>query len=187
MATPLHELPDHQLWKCFQQGNREALREIYFKHYALLYNYGKKLTAHPEIAEDCIQDLFLKLWVKRSNLSEVVSIRSYLFKAYRRILLDLVRINRKYANEVDLPSEYDVSLSVERLTIQKEQSAQQLHELTTAINNLSKRQKEIIFLCFYKGFSYREIAEIIPIKYQTIRNCVYEAVKVLRKSLTKVS
>ena len=182
-----NQLPDDQLWLKFKAGDQEALKSIYFKHYPMLFNYGKKLTSYPEIAEDCIQDLFLKMWRTKQNLGKVVSVRAYLFKAYRRILFDLVKAQKRYTNFKDLPNEYDITLSVEDQTVQKENHQQQLYGLQLAMKGLSKRQKEIIYLSFYRGFTYQEIEQIISIKNQTIRNCVYEAVKSLRKSLKNVN
>ncbi|MDH3708965.1 MAG: sigma-70 family RNA polymerase sigma factor [Cyclobacteriaceae bacterium] len=186
MAIPADKLTDGQLWRRFKGGDQEALKVIYFRHYSILFNYGKKLTSSPELAEDCVQDLFLKLWRTQKNLGQVVSIRAYLFKAYRRILLDLVKVQRRYTKFTDLPLEYDLMLSVEQLTMQDENQREQLNGLNSAIKSLSKRQKEIVYLCFYRGFTYKEIEQIISIKNQTIRNCVYEAVKTLRKSMNKV-
>ena len=187
MLEPRNQLPDNQLWLRFKAGDHQALKIIYFRHYPMLFNYGKKLTSHPEIAEDCIQDLFLKMWRTKQNLGQVESVRAYLFKAYRRILLDLVKAQKKYTKFTDLPAEYDLTLSVEEHTMQQEYQQQQLKGLKRAMHSLSKRQKEIIYLCFYRGFTYKEIEQIISIKNQTIRNCVYEAVKSLRNSMKRVN
>ncbi len=186
MGQSLEKLKDVELWKCFKAGNREAMQVIYFRHYAVLYNYGKKLTSHEELAEDCIQDLFFKLWKNRNTLGEVLSIKSYLYRSYRRILLDLVKANRKYTAIHDLPVAYDISLSIEQETIIKEHDSERIKGLNAAISNLSKRQREIIYLCYYQGFTYNEIEDIMSIKNQTIRNCVYEAIKVMRKYLQAV-
>lgn len=185
MGESLQMLDDARLWDCFKTGQKAALKLIYERNYACLFNYGKKLTSHTAIAEDCIQDLFLKLWKNRQNLGQVTSIRSYLYKSYRRILLDLVKVNRKYSAYNDLPGAYDVTLSIEEATVVEEEILAMRKGLKRAINSLSKRQREIIYLSFYQGFTYSEIAEIISIKNQTIRNCVYEAMKSMRNFLQK--
>ncbi|MDN5213520.1 sigma-70 family RNA polymerase sigma factor [Fulvivirgaceae bacterium BMA12] len=184
MNKALKRLPDIQLWIKFKQGNRQAFKLIYYTYYQHLFNYGLKLSGHTDITEDCIQDLFLKLWKNKKNLGDVNSIKAYLFKSFRRILIDLIKSDKKNNNVIDLPAEYDVHLSVEEILIKNESSQQQLTSLEKALNNLSKRQKEIIYLCFFKGMSYMEITEVIPIKYQTVRNCMHEAVKILRKHVT---
>ncbi len=187
MNNNLGKLPDIELWRSFRSGDKHALRYIYFRHYGALSNYGKKVTSSHEIAEDCIQELFLKLWKNRHNLGDVQVIKSYLFTAYRRILFELVKVNRKTTSFTDLPYEYDIALSVEEKTIDLEHRHQLSVELKQAIKKLSKRQKEILYLCFYQGFTYKEIEAITSIKNQTIRNCVYEAIKALRKHFQKSS
>lgn len=184
MNRSLKSLPDLQLWIEFKRGNRQAFKLIYYTYHQHLFNYGLKVSGHADIAEDCIQDLFLKLWKNRKNLGNVHSIKSYLFKSFRRILIDLIKSDKKISDIIDLPAEYDVHLNIEEMLIKNEVSRQQLSRLEKALNNLSKRQKEIIYLCFYKGMSYKEITEVIPIKYQTVRNCMHEAIKVLRKHVS---
>jgi RNA polymerase sigma-70 factor (ECF subfamily) len=58
-------------------------------------------------------------------------------------------------------------------------------KLAKAIDKLTKRQKEIIFLKFYSGLSYEEISEVTSIKNQSIRNITSNALKKLRILLPK--
>lgn len=184
MTRSLKSLTDLELWVEFKGGNKQAFKLIYYTYYQHLFSYGLKLSSHTDLTEDCIQDLFLKLWKNRRNLGDVGSIKAYLFKSFRRTLIDLIKSDKKTGDIVDLPAEYDVHLNVEDMLIKNEASEQQLLRLEKALNNLSKRQKEIIYLCFYKDMSYKEITEVIPIKYQTVRNCMHEAIKILRKHVT---
>ena len=184
MARSLKSLTDLQLWVEFKGGNKQAFKLIYHTYYQHLFSYGLKLSGHSDLTEDCIQDLYFKLWRNRGNLGDVQSIKAYLFKSFRRILIDLIKSDKKTSNVTDLPAEYDVHLNIEDMLIKNEASREQMSRLEKALNNLSKRQKEIIYLCFYKGMSYKEITEVIPIKYQTVRNCMHEAIKILRKHVT---
>ena len=73
------------------------------------------------------------------------------------------------------------------MLISKEIDEDIKNRLRNALGLLTKRQKEIIYLRFYEGLSYDEIETIVQVNYQTIRNCVYEAIKVLKKDLLTIS
>jgi RNA polymerase sigma factor (sigma-70 family) len=173
------------LWQNFKQGDKKALSQIYYEHYSDLYTYGSKITKNTILVEDCIQDLFLVLWKSRERLGEVQSIKAYLFKSFRS---KLFRVLKKHKTDALLPDfrtlmNMDFELSAEEMMIDQQSVDEQTRNLQIALNKLTNRQKEIMYLRFYKDLSYDEIAQIIPISYQSIRNSVHESVKMLRKYL----
>lgn len=179
-------MSEEQLWIKFKDGDQDAFEFIFKKYHPILYGYGRKLFPDSNDLDDSIQELFLKLWKKRDSLSEVLSIKAYLLKAFRRIALERVQKNRRYTG-VSEYGHYDVALSVEDMLISEEAGKEQKDRLRHSIEKLTKRQKEIIYLRFYEGLSYEEIESVVQINYQTIRNCVYEAIKVLKKDLLSIS
>ena len=72
------------LWEKFKKGNRKALDTIFETYYNGLYSYGLKLTGNSNLVKDCIQDFFLKLWLKRKNLRDLQFIKPYLYFSFRR-------------------------------------------------------------------------------------------------------
>ncbi len=174
-------LNESGLWEKFKDGDEEALQILYTRYYPFLYGYGNKLFPNSNDIDDNIQELFLKLWKKKENLGEVVSVKAYLFKAFRRIAFDQLRSEKKRIH-LTHDGELNPILSVEDMLISKEMDYEQKRRLENALGLLTKRQKEIIYLRFYEGLSYEEIEPVVQINYQTIRNCVYEAIKVLKKN-----
>lgn len=179
-------LNESEIWSKFKDGDQEALQILYNRYYPFLFGYGNKLFPNSKDIDDNIQELFLKLWKKKENLGEVVSVKAYLFKAFRRIAFDHLKSEQKRIH-LTHDGELDPILSVEDMLISKEIDDEQKRKLENALGLLTKRQKEIIYLRFYEGLSYEEIESIVQINYQTIRNCVYEAIKVLKKDLLAVS
>lgn len=178
------ETSDAELWAHFQSGDKTAFKTIYYKYYLLLYRYGCKTTPNKELAEDSLQELFLKLWKNRSSLGQVASVKSYLYRAYMRTLFDALKKNSRTYNGVDLMLE-DAESSVEENLISGESVVEKNKYLNSALEHLSKRQKQVVILYYFEGLSYKQIAEILPIKYQGIRNVVHEAVKALRKNISR--
>ena len=177
------EYIDSELWANFKEGDKNAFKSIYFKYYRLLYNYGMKISSDSKLTEDCIQDLFLKLWKNRSSLGEIKALKAYLYTAYARILVELIKKETRTFNGSDLHSDTR-DKTIEEVLSGDQDTIEQRQTLQKAMGHLSKRQQEVIYMLFYKGLSYNEIMQVIPVKYQTVRNCLHEALKVLRKHLT---
>ncbi|SHG01643.1 RNA polymerase sigma factor [Pedobacter caeni] len=174
------------LWQSFKSGDKTAFKAIYYEYYMLLYRYGVKTSADTELAEDCLQDLFLKLWKNRENLGEVSSVKSYLYRAYIRTLFDAMKKFRKEHQFGDLSTETSES-SIEETIIEGQTHTESNLHLHRALQHLSRRQRQVVLLHYFEGLSYKQIAEVLPIKYQAIRNCIHEAIKVLRKNIASRS
>ena len=148
---------------------------------AALYQYGTKLTACPEEVEDSIHDLFVELWERKAHLRIPSSIAFYLLKALKHKIL---QIRRKDAKVKRLPTEaLPASVQAEILSEDEEYQAMR-RTLACAIEKLSPRQQEVVFLLFYEGMSHREIAQIMNISYQGVSNLVYRTMKTLRQQIS---
>lgn len=161
-------------------GRRKVL-DLYKQYFYDLFNYGMKISGDKEITADSIQDLFLDLYRKR-NLDEVKIIKPYLFKCLRNIIIDSLKKNRPLVS-MDEQADQINSLSSEDLIIRRELDHQTSRRLKQAFDNLSVRQKEIVYLRFYNGLSYAEIADVIGITNQSVRNHFSLALKHLRKHM----
>jgi RNA polymerase sigma factor (sigma-70 family) len=95
-------------------------------------------------------------------------------KQNKNILIDE---NSHYAIEVVFPQ-------INTL-IESQEHDEKRNILNRALDNLSSRQKEIIFMQYYEGLSIEEIQQITELKYQSIKNLTYRAMIVLRESIKK--
>ena len=86
---------DEVLWSSFKKGNELALSMLYKKHVQRLYNYGMHTCRDYDMVLDCLQELFLRLWNKRETVSNINSVKPYLFKSFRRLLIHEIVENRK--------------------------------------------------------------------------------------------
>ena len=84
------DLPDERLWIQCINGDIQAFRELYVRFYALLCNYGIRFISDRATVEDTVQDLFVRLIQRHGSLSPTKNLRSYLLKALRNRLYDLM-------------------------------------------------------------------------------------------------
>ena len=169
-------------WLLMTGGDRNAFLSIYECHYNALFSYGFSLCANTELTKDCIQELFLEIWVKRATINcEVDNIRSYLFTWLRRkIYKELGHVeNSKSTNQNAFNPEENI-LPYEDLLIAFQNSEEKKTKLRSALRKLTPKQLEVIRLKFFESLSYAEIAAKTSLKQRTVYNLIYEAIQTLR-------
>lgn len=171
------------LWKTFKKGDKEAFGCLATIFYKILYNYGTKLCNDTTLVEDCLQDLFLDLWKRREFLAETEHVKYYLLKSIRR----KIHLAKKTSGKLMFPSmaldaeaHFIGEFSIEFRIIENEIREEQWQKLKRVLDKLTKREREIIYLKFYQGMEYEQIANIMSINYQSARNLVHTAIKDLK-------
>lgn len=182
---PAPGVNEQLLWQRFRAGDRQAFAQIYEQYARRLLSYGRKITSDNQRIEDAIQDLFIELWKSHENLSPTTSIRFYLFRALRN-KLSRYRFDQPLSdgdsNESTIP-ESMLSLPFEAAWIAREEETAQVASLQQAINQLSKRQQEVIHLRYYQHFNSRQVAEMMGINEQSVRNLLHTALRSLKQTL----
>jgi len=176
---------DSDLWVDILNNDKQALSNLFQIYYKPLYNYGRKLVVCEDFVEDCIQELFLTIWEQRATLSEAYSVKSYLYCSMRRILFKNLKKKKNIKKrDCKYVSEFHVErFNIEECMIHDEIRTEYKCKLGRAINCLSSRQKEVICLKYYDGFSNKEIASIMNIKCQSVYNHASEALSVIQNHL----
>lgn len=178
-----HHDTETQLWQQFRQGSRTAFEQLTHYFYRDLHFYGSRFTRDTDLLKDCLQDLFVDLWVYRHKVVETDYVRPYLYKSLRR---KIHRESSRQANQVSedmLPfDEVDSSdLTAENTLIQTELSEYQSARLNKLLERLSARQREAIHLKFYTELSNEEIADILHVNKQSVANLLHRGLSRLRE------
>lgn len=152
-------------------------------HYRQLYSYGKQFLVDVSLTEDAIQDLFISLWRTRENLSEVDNIKFYLFRSLRRNIRRLSeRQQRMQPQDIFLATADHALLSHTPDFVHGDDESLLTRRLNALIEDLPRRQREVILLRYYQKFSTEEIALIMSITEKTVRNTLFNAMTTLRGS-----
>lgn len=173
---------DIELWKQFKNGDENAFVTLFKNYYTGLYHYGCKITGNKEMVEDCIQELFLEIW-RTNGKAKIISLKAYFFTAFKFKLIRLLKHQHKQNLLSSGTAEKEFELSHENFLIDKELNFAKSHKILDALQELSPRQKEVIYLKFYQNLRYEEVSEIMQINYQATRNLLYQSVKVLKRIL----
>lgn len=183
---------ESNLWRELKEGDRSAFNSLIRLHYQLLFNYGNKISKDQSLVEDCIQELFIYLWEHRQTLADVVVVKAYLIKSLRRrIINQLTTKDQKLVDRVenfddDLKGNF-FSFSHEEFLIDDENNQAIQEKLKSAIANLPDRQREAIYLKYYSGLSYEEIAQIMEMEKQSVANVLRRALLSLRSLFSLIA
>src|SRR5699024_10649861 len=140
-----------------------------------------------ELTKDCIQELFRIIWERRDQLDHIDSPKVYLHVSLRRKILKRKKELQKTDGDLSKIDKSNFThFAREEIIIRDEIKFRQKKKLRQALNQLSDRQKEVIFLHFYNGMSYGEIEQILSIKRQSVRNHIYRGMEPLRSLLDTV-
>jgi RNA polymerase sigma factor (sigma-70 family) len=175
-------LTETEIWASFKKGEEWAISFIYAEHAEKLYRYGLKFTSDISFIEDALQDLFAELIKNRKNIGDTDNILFYLLKSYKRKLLRKMQTEKRFMSDEELQEyQFEVTWSVEHELILEEVSEQKSKMLLMALNELTPRQKEAIYLRFTRELDYNEVAGLMDISVEACRNLICKAISILKK------
>ncbi|HTR29104.1 MAG TPA: sigma-70 family RNA polymerase sigma factor [Puia sp.] len=180
---------DLHLWNEYRSGNADAFGALIRVHYSDLFHYGTRFTRDAELVKDCLQDLFLELWINRETISETSFVKYYLLKALRRKLTRRIGRSRYTGSweELHFESLFAGSSAWEPGIAREEGSAELAKKMRHALAALGKRQQEVIYLRFFVDADIDEIAEIMSVNRQSVYNLLHESLKKLKKLSVRAS
>lgn len=178
---------DKHIWDDFRFGDEAAFKFIFETYHHPLFNYGHKFTADDHVIQDALQNLFVKLWKNRGSIRETGSVKNYLYKSFRRILLRMLDLrHRKYEFSALIEdTEWSNRLESEQYNVSRERLDDIRVNLARALEKMSPRQREIIHLRYYEEIEYDEIAVIMQLSVSSTYKLLYKAIDTLRNHLSR--
>ena len=150
----------------------------------LLFASGRKFTNDIQLIEDCIHDVLLKL-CEKEDVIKIRNLNSYLLRAFRNSLTRELSKKMTEVNICEIPNDDLLENSVEDDWIDSEETKSIRVTIAKTIDCLSRRQREIILLCYMEQRSYDEICQLLGLKYQVVRNIMNSALKRMRVNMAQ--
>lgn len=181
---------DKLFWHRIQQGEEEAFRQLYEQYADLLYGYGMKIAGDDALVTEAIQSLFVYIFEKRETCAVPQSISAYLCVSLRHMIVNELKkensgllrsLEDVDANEYPFELEIDIETAIIRSELEKEQ----LEVLQNELNALTKQQREVLYLKYYKKMDPEEIARVMGLTSRTVYNTTHMAISRLRERLSK--
>jgi len=179
VIVPLHE---KELLSSLRLGNEDAFEQLYRIYSLQIFKKILSLVKEEEIAEELLQDVFLKIWEKRESIIPEKSFRSYLYCIAQNLVTDLFRraaYDRKLLDHLVVATTELHNPIEDRLDLMEREAV-----LQQALDNLSPQRRKIYMLCKIDGKSYKEISSLLGISTSTINDHIVKGTKSLKIYLT---
>ncbi|WP_017382072.1 RNA polymerase sigma factor [Paenisporosarcina sp. TG-14] len=181
------KLTDAQLYLRMRSNDQAALEEIYDRYERLVYSFAYRMTQNVQMAEDTVQEVFIKLWKEHAPYTEDKGkFSSWLLTMTRNTSLDAIRKKGKQ-QEVGL-----LDKDAEQMKAPINEIPEQMLEwkekgtvLRKAMKRLKIEQRTIVELFYFHGLSQESISTKLDIPLGTVKSRIRLALQHLRKHLEK--
>lgn len=184
----MNELTDVELMELVKQGDYSAFDEIYNRYHKGIRNFLFSLTWDQDIAEDCLQEVFLGLFRVRDRFELRGKFSTYIFQIAKNQYLSHCRRRKRHPDEASLDNEGSKAFENLRASERVEPEAHLIEDyrrwkIRQAIESLPDKQKLVFVMSHFEGMKYDEISEILGVPVGTIKSRMAAAVRTLREEI----
>jgi len=170
---------DSLLIQRLRQNDAAAYIELYNRYHSKMYSWLIRFVKLPEMAEDIIQETFLKIWEIRHRLQPQQSFPAYLYRISRNKAFKLLK---KISRDENLRGKVLVRSAIELNDPEKDFQWQQYQQLLdNAVSRLPVQRQRVYRLCRQNNKTYDEVANELGISRNTVKEHMMKAVQDLRQ------
>jgi RNA polymerase sigma factor (sigma-70 family) len=175
---------DSLILNALKEDDDKPLNHLFEFYYNRLYRAGLRWCADGSLTEECIQDVFLDLWLYRQSLGTILSLENYLKISLRRRIFKKLKQIDPLSNSANFDFEMTPSIlsteSYETILIQQQTDDLSKQRLLNALETLTQKQRDIIHLKYFETLSYKDIADKTGVEIGTLYKLLHDAVKKLK-------
>ncbi len=172
---------DKKLFLLIKQNNKTAFDDLFRKYYVQLCRFACRYIVSQPIAEEIVQDVFVRLWQQKDQINISTSLLAYLYAAVRNQSINEIKKNQIHNYHL-AEAQKNVSLTEE--IVQENNNEERLRKaLDDACKLLPPKCREIFELSRIDGLTYEEIADYLSISKKTVENQMGIAFNKLRQQL----
>ena len=154
------------------KGLERAVDYLFAVYYVKLCRFARVIVGSPEVAEDVVQEVFIRIWERKMKISNQMSLDSYLYVAVRN---SCISFNRK-----------EIAVGLERVMYQAEEShVYDWKGIWEAVDSLPQQCREVLVLVVFEDMKYAEAAEKLGISVNTVKTQMKISYRELRAKLSK--
>ncbi len=164
-------------------GDEEAFKKIYYLFYKKLYLFSLALVKTKEAAEEITEDVFIRIWQKKAQISAIHNLRVYLYIATKNTALSY--LSKKAKDNLTEPFD-NINIDLYKSTVTPEElmiTAEMYRQIQLQVEALPPRCKMIFKLIREDGLKYKEVSDILNISVNTIDVQIAIAVKKIAVAL----
>lgn len=177
------DLPDNELMELLKSDDQQALSALYYRYWDRLFSVATHQLSNPEIAEECVHDIFISLWNKRYDLKLKYSLATYLAVSVKYVVLRHRSNLHRMKYHLDQSANGIIeclSPSADHLILEKELFS----SIEAAIEKLPEKCRIVFRMAKQEGKTHKQIAAELGIAEKTIEAHLSKAMKDLRSNLS---
>jgi RNA polymerase sigma-70 factor (family 1) len=178
LSPALHHI-DKELLHQIAAGDERAFTRLFEAHRANIYTTALRITRDTGVAEEILQDVFLKVWLKREELPEIQNFSGWLYTIAQNLTFNackkIARENQRLA-PIKEEEEFQVHLNAEDVYLEKEF----VGILQKAVDRLPEKQRETYLLIKEQGMKREEVAFKLDVSPETVKSNLEQAVRSVR-------
>ena len=162
-------------------GDKKAFGMLFLMYADKLAKFSKAFYTDDSDAEEIVQEVFLKIWVKRKEIKDPKTFNSYIYTIAKNLIYNNLKrkvYRTRYYSYLKSSFSFHTNPVEESLKLKELENA-----IRQIIKDLPSKRKEIFLLSRNEGLSNKEIAKKLNISLRTVETHIYLALKHIKKIL----
>jgi RNA polymerase sigma-70 factor, ECF subfamily len=186
-----HQILESQIIKGLKNGDQSIFELLFHSYYNPLCSYALTFIKYADIAEELVQETFIKIWENHPNISIEVSLKSYLFRSVHNNCINYIKhrdVANKQTREIQEEIQYHsllANLNTSGSSLDTIVSEELETYLDKVINKLPNECRKIFQLKRNEQLTYQEIADKLGVSVNTVKTQLLRAFEKLREALRK--
>ncbi|HEV2751544.1 MAG TPA: RNA polymerase sigma-70 factor [Gemmatimonadales bacterium] len=167
-------------------GDEGAFESLFHAYYARLCDFAQSYVRSPDVAEELVQTVFLRIWEHRATWEPITGARAYLFAACRNQALGLLKHQRVVARVARRATREGIPLGIAAARVGPDdalQASELARVLRDAVDKLPERRRLVVILRWQQQMSHAEIARVLGISVKTVEVQMGRAFAFFRRQL----
>lgn len=177
------DMHDPIIAKRLLDGDEKAFEQAYVAHFGALHGYAFTFLHDDVLAEEAVQNVFLRIWKRRESLGSLQPLKPYLYRAVRNESLNILKhrkVERTYAEQLAPHLSavgHDASEPLLGLELKQ--------RIAAALEALPEQCGRIFRMSRFEELRYQDIADVLGISVKTVENQMGKALKIMRTKLAE--
>lgn len=179
MKTKVRDISDQDWIKGLKENSPGIFEQLFRTMSPKLYRFAYTYLMNAHIAEDVVQDVFMKLWTTASSLPDETNIKSYLYSSVKNSCLN-------YYKHLKVEDSHKTKLTEALIFagfLEYEDNYQLFEKVQKCLQHLPEQQRKVLELKIFQSMSYKEIARELNISEVSVHTYIKRAYKYIRESV----
>lgn len=186
--------PDETLMLRYQQGDRAAFAQLVRRHQASLYNFALRQVRTPQVAEDVVQESFVRVVQKATDFKHEARFTTWIYTITRNLCTDHLRksalrrhpsLDESRGEEGEGPTLGEQTADP-RASVEREATGTELKQrIASAVDTLPDEQREVFLLREIANLPFKEIADVTGVPENTVKSRMRYALERLQEALAE--